>query len=188
MKAAAKKISSIAQLIPDERNANRGSKRGAGVIEKSLRDYGAGRSILIDKNGVIIAGNKTTENAGAAGIKKLRVIQTDGTEIIAVQRVDLDLKKDASAKALAIADNRSAELNLSWDPEVLAELGKEIDLTPFFSTKELGKEIGNWNAADGETALNHGYGVMIENISEDQQLKLLERLSAEGLTCRALTF
>src|ERR1700693_3434871 len=191
MKPVAKKIRVLSDLIPNDRNANRGTERGRGVIEQSLRKYGTGRSILIDKNGRIIPGNKTVENAGAAGLKDVLVVQSDGTKLIVVQRTDLDLKHDKAAKELAIADNRAAELNLSWDPEVLAELGKEIDLTPFFSTKELGKAVetsGSGEAGAGDKALNHGYGVMIENISEDQQLKLLERLSAEGLTCRALTF
>jgi hypothetical protein len=54
---------------------------------------------------------------------------------------------DKVAKELAIADNRAAELNLSWDPEVLAELGAEIDLTPFFSTNELGKATASGGGA-----------------------------------------
>jgi hypothetical protein len=38
------------------------------MIEDSLRQYGAGRSILLDKHGNIVAGNKTVENAAAIGI------------------------------------------------------------------------------------------------------------------------
>lgn len=129
MKPVAKKIRVLSDLIPDDRNANRDTERGRGVIEQSLRKYGTGRSILIDKNGRIIADNKTIENAGAARLKDVLVVQSDGTKLIVVQRTDLDLKHDKAAKELAIADNRAAELNLSWDPEVLAELGAEIDLT-----------------------------------------------------------
>ena len=58
----------IADLTQDAHNANRGTVRGAKAIAASLKDYGAGRSILLDRNGVIIAGNKTAENAGAAGM------------------------------------------------------------------------------------------------------------------------
>jgi len=39
-------------------NANRGTERGTSALESSLELYGAGRSILLDKNGIIIAGNK----------------------------------------------------------------------------------------------------------------------------------
>src|ERR1700693_1840191 len=155
MKPVAKKIRVLSDLIPNDRNANRGTERGRGVIEQSLRKYGTGRSILIDKNGRIIPGNKTVENAGAAGLKDVLVVQSDGTKLIVVQRTDLDLKHDKAAKELAIADNRAAELNLSWDPEVLAELGAEIDLTPFFSTNELGKAT-----ASGGGAVASGWGTI----------------------------
>ena len=43
--------------------------------------------------------------------------------------------------------SRMLELNLSWDPEVLAELGAEIDLIPFFSTNELGKDTASGGGA-----------------------------------------
>ena len=43
----------------DSRNANKGTERGLALLDKSLRQYGAGRSILVDKNGRVIAGNKT---------------------------------------------------------------------------------------------------------------------------------
>jgi hypothetical protein len=43
-------LTRFSDLVPDDRNDNRGSKRGAALIKKSLKDYGAGRSILLDKN------------------------------------------------------------------------------------------------------------------------------------------
>jgi hypothetical protein len=54
----------LSTLIPDGKNANLGSPRGNQMIEDSLRQYGAGRSILLDKHGRIIAGNKTAEKNG----------------------------------------------------------------------------------------------------------------------------
>jgi ParB-like chromosome segregation protein Spo0J len=129
-------MSRISDLVQDPKNANRGTKRGNELVEASLREYGAGRSILIDRNGKIIAGNKTVANAQAAGLEDLMVIQSDGSRLIAVQRTDLDLD-DAKAKALAIADNRTAEIGLEWDPAILGELANEMDLNPFFSDEEL---------------------------------------------------
>ena len=118
----------LSDLILDAKNANRGTKRGRALLNKSLKELGAGRSILIDKNRRVIAGNKSLESAKAAGIKKLIEIDTDGDTIVAVRRIDLDLKKDKKAKELAIVDNRSGELNLEWDDSVLTELSKELDL------------------------------------------------------------
>ena len=51
----------ISDLIYDDKNFNKGSEYGNSLIEKSLRKFGAGRSILIDKNNRIIAGNKSVE-------------------------------------------------------------------------------------------------------------------------------
>ncbi len=63
-----KDIRTLSDLVPDPDNANRGTERGAALLEHSLRQYGAGRSILADKNGVVIAGNKTLEQAAALGL------------------------------------------------------------------------------------------------------------------------
>ena len=89
-----KKIASLADLTQDDRNANRGTERGGAMIERSLRTCGVGRSILIDKNGKIIAGNKTAGNAGMIGIEDVQVVESNGTKLIAVQRTDLDLDNE----------------------------------------------------------------------------------------------
>jgi len=126
----------IADLKSDDRNANKGTKRGRAAVAKSLQEYGAGRSVLIDRDGRLIAGNKTIEQAATAGIDDVIVVPTDGTKIVAVQRMDLSLD-DPKARGLAIADNRTAELGLEWDPEVLKNLSGELDLQPFFTDAEL---------------------------------------------------
>ena len=124
----------LSDLTPDSQNANKGSQRGQHMIEESLRAYGAGRSILLDKHGTIIAGNKTAENCGAIGMEDVLVVQTDGTRLVAVQRMDLDLK-DKHTKELAIADNRTAQVSLDWDIDVLKEL--DVDLAKFWLEDEL---------------------------------------------------
>jgi DNA modification methylase len=127
----------LKDLTPDSRNANKGTPRGNQMIEDSLRQYGAGRSILLDKHGRIIAGNKTAENAGSIGLDDVIVVQTDGTKLVAVQRTDLDLN-DPRARQLAIADNRASEVSLDWDVEALKGLALDgVDLAPFFTADEL---------------------------------------------------
>jgi len=128
----------ISELRPDGRNANKGTLRGIALLEDSLKKYGAGRSILIDKNGKIIAGNKTFEQAGASGFEDVIIVKTDGKKIVAVQREDLDLEKDPEARGLAIADNRTGELNLDWDVEkILLDIEELGDLEPFFYQNEI---------------------------------------------------
>ena len=114
----------VADLELDIRNANRGNARGRDLLGDSLRQYGAGRSILADRFGRVIAGNKTVEQARALGIP-ITVVPTNGGTLVVVQRTDLDLDADPRARALAIADNRIAELDLDWDPAVLEQLRAE---------------------------------------------------------------
>ncbi len=130
----------LKDLVFDPHNANLGTPRGRGMLEKSLQKYGAGRSILIDKNNKIIAGNKTAEVAGAIGLENIRVIETDGKELVAVKRTDLDLDTDKAARELAFADNRVSEVSLEWSPdEITTALENEIDLSNLFTEKEVEK-------------------------------------------------
>jgi hypothetical protein len=91
-------LAKVADLTPDTQNVNKGTERGGAMIEDSLRRFGAGRSILIDKHGNVIAGNKTLEHAGSIGMEDVIVVQTDGSKIVAVPRTDLDLKTDARGR------------------------------------------------------------------------------------------
>ena len=125
----------ITKLVLDEKNANKGTKRGRELLGDSLEKYGAGRSVVVDRHNRVIAGNKTVEAAVAAGMKSIAVIETDGSSLVAVQRGDLDLKKDKKARELAIADNRIGEIDLDWNPEVLASL--DVDLKQFWNENEL---------------------------------------------------
>ncbi len=125
----------ITELVPDsENNANRGTPRGRKMLKNSLKRLGAGRSLLLDKNNVILGGNKTWEEAKRQGFKHVKIVETDGDTIIAVRRTDLDAKTK-KAKELAIADNRVAEVDLLWNPEILSHT--EVDLSELFEPIEL---------------------------------------------------
>ena len=133
----------ISELIPDYANANKGTERGRYALEASLRQYGAGRSILLDKNGRIIAGNKTVEVAADVGLDDVLIVQTDGTKIVAVQRTDLDIDSP-EGRGLAYADNRVGELSLDWDAEqVLADLNAGMDLSALWKQDELDELIAD---------------------------------------------
>ena len=106
---------SIDDVTPDAANVRKRTERSAEVIRNSLEQFGAGRSIVMDSNGVVRAGNGTLEQAKAAGIQTVRVIETDGTELVAVKRTDLS---GPEATAYAIADNRSSDLS-TWEFEDL---------------------------------------------------------------------
>jgi hypothetical protein len=100
---------SLSSLQQDSRNANKGNARGLEMIRASLEKLGAGRSIVLDRNGRIIAGNQTVRAAGLAGMDDVIVVRTDGSRIVAVQRTDLDLDSP-EGREMALADNRSSEV------------------------------------------------------------------------------
>lgn len=121
----------------DSQNFNEGTERGSFAIERSMREYGFARPIVAAADGTIIAGNHAFETAGRIGITKIKYIETSGDEIIVHKRTDLD-SNDPRARMLALADNRTAELNLQWDTSGLAEFAKGSDeVNEFFSTSEL---------------------------------------------------
>jgi hypothetical protein len=139
------KIIKLSELIPDPNNANRGTPRGRGMLEKSLQKLGAGRSILVDKNNVAIAGNKTLETAVESGFEDAIIVESDGTKLVVVRHTDLDMTTDAKAQELAIADNRVGEVSLKWDTEILIELDEEIDLGDWFVEGELESMLAEMN-------------------------------------------
>lgn len=126
-------MSFISELKSDHKNARRRTDRSSELIKESLQRYGAARSIVIDEENRILAGNGTIDGAKAAGIKNLRIIETDGDEIIAVKRIGLT---EDQKVGLALADNRTADLS-EWDQEMLHQLSEEHDISPWFDQDDL---------------------------------------------------
>lgn len=181
----------LSELTPDDINANKGTQRGSGMLEKSLREYGAGRSVLVDKAGRIIAGNKTIEAAGAIGLEDAVMVETDGSRVVIVKRTDLDLDSP-QGRGLAIADNRVAEVGLEWDMEALEKIGEELDLGEFWFDDEL-PQLDFSDIEDFEEE-NHTqesdepltYRIMIDFVSEAEQVKATEDLEKKGYVCQLL--
>ena len=96
----------IRDIIPDSHNFNNGNEQGQQLMERSFKELGAGRSILLDRNGNIIAGNKSQQAAIAAGINMVRVIETTGDELVAVKRTDVDIDS-AEGRKMAYLDIRA---------------------------------------------------------------------------------
>lgn len=138
-------------LIQDDRNLNKGTERGQQLIEKSLREFGAGRSILLDKNNRIIAGNKTHKNAELAGLDDVIIVETDGTKLVAVKRtdVDLDTKK---GREMALSDNATVKVDLQWDTEELNAVAEDFGI----DTEEWDVETINPNDYGEEFSLPDG--------------------------------
>jgi DNA modification methylase len=137
-----KSIQTIADLTPDPKNANLGTARGRALLGNSLREFGGARSIVADREGRVIAGNKTLEQAATLAMP-IRVVESDGSELVVVRRTDLDLLHDPKARQLALADNRVAEIDLEWDPAMLKQhLADGVAFGDLWRVEELERLLG----------------------------------------------
>ena len=119
----------IDQLKFDDKNFNKHTEYGMSLLEKSLRENGAGRSILVDKDDNIIAGNGIVEAAINAGISKTRIVEVTGDELVVVKRTDLELDSK-QGREMALADNATAAADLSWDEECIAAETEKWEIVP----------------------------------------------------------
>ena len=108
----------MAKIKLDSKNYRVHTDKNKMIINKSLKELGAGRSIVIDSENEIIAGNGVYEQAKKLGLKE-KIIETDGTELIVVKRNDLKTS-DEKRKKLAVADNSTSDLS-DFDMELLGE-------------------------------------------------------------------
>ena len=166
----------ISDLKFDDRNANKHSEYGMQRLEKGLRKNGLGRSILISSDNKIIAGNGVTETAGAIGIEDVRIVETDGTEIIAVKRTDI---KSGTKEfyEMALSDNIIAKDNIVMDAEVTNAICEEYEIEDY--------KI-EYVPTENEDEQQEATGLMM-NIQFDNEHHLqewYERLIGEGLNCK----
>lgn len=119
----------IESLVPDNKNFNKGTEYGDRLMDESLRKFGLARSIVIDKNNRIIAGNKTAEKAADIGFTDVLVVEVDGNQLVAVKRKDIDLDS-AKGRELALADNATSKANLAWDESLIEEVSQQWGFEP----------------------------------------------------------
>jgi hypothetical protein len=110
------------RLKTDPKNARRHGERNRALIRSSLEQVGAFRSIAVDGDGIVRAGNGVYEEARKLGLK-IRVVNGKPGELIAVRRKDL---RGAEAVRAAILDNRTSEL-AEWDPESLQAAVEQLE-------------------------------------------------------------
>jgi ParB-like chromosome segregation protein Spo0J len=127
----------IADLIPYARNARTHSDAQIAQIAASMREWGWTMPILVDEDGMIIAGHARVLAARQLSITEVPVIVAHGWT-------------EAQKRAYVIADNRLAQ-NAGWDNEVLSvelddlrDLEFDLDLLGFYKT-ELNNLIGTPN-------------------------------------------
>lgn len=126
-------MATLSDLKQDHKNARKRTETSASLLKESLQRYGPARSIVIDEDDRILAGNGTVEAALNLGIEGLRIVDASPNEIIAVRRTGLT---EDQKVGLALADNRTADL-AEWDAEMLHRLSEEHDIAPWFEDGDL---------------------------------------------------
>lgn len=117
---------SIAELSLDPKNARKHSQRNLEAIAASLLKFGQRKPLVVHR-GVVLAGNGTLEAARSIGWTEIEVSEVPD---------DWD---DETAKAYALADNRTAEL-AEWDESELAKQLLEL-VEQDWDIAELGFEM-----------------------------------------------
>ena len=134
----------MTEIKQDSRNYRIHDDRNKELIRKSLKEYGTGRSIVIDSDGEIIAGNGVYEQAKALKLP-IKEVETDGSELVVVKRTDLK-RSDRKRDGLAIMDNSASDssrfdipmLQTDFNSEELQDMGvpvfdaSDIDVDGFF--------------------------------------------------------
>jgi ParB-like chromosome segregation protein Spo0J len=133
---------STEELIPYARNSRTHSDEQIAQICGSIKEFGFTNPVLIDADGLIIAGHGRTMAAQRLNMKEVPCLR-------------LTHLTDAQKKAYVIADNKLA-LNAGWDEEMLAlELGEinelNFDITKTgFSDDEISLLLGDVNFDAGD--------------------------------------
>lgn len=144
-------------IRPQQNNANAHTPRGMGMLEGSIQRDGWIGAITVAADGETFDGSARVEVTAANGmLDDAIVVETDGTRPIVVKRTDIATADDPRAKRLSVAANRVAELNLAWEPGVLAELRDDpaVALGALFTAEEMSAmqpaDADEWSGALGD--------------------------------------
>lgn len=155
------------------------------AVAASIKRFGFQGAIAVRKNGEILAGHTRVAAAESLGMPSIPV--------------KFDTKLDpGEAHAFALADNKTAEI-AEWDKDLLAavvgQLTQEsVDLVTGtgFSEDELatlltaGELPPEGSGVDETNRIQDKFTVLVDCENDRDQAMLIDRLTAEGFTVRAL--
>lgn len=204
---------SIDKVIPYEKNAKIHSDKQIEKLAASIEQFGFNQDIVVDENGVILAGHGRRLAALKLGMKEVSV------------KVVRDLTEQQK-KAYRIADNKAA--SVEYDDEMLAQEVAQIlshmNETEVFDIGSIGMDDEEINGlferysidsliesvggildeddeqdeidsrAESQTrplpkevAYEKAYSIIIDCSGEDEQRELYDQLIAQGRRCKIMT-
>jgi ParB-like chromosome segregation protein Spo0J len=165
----------VGELKTHPKNPKKGDTK---AIRASIEANGFYGSIVAQRStGYILVGNHRWAAAKQAGLSTVPVLF-----------VDVD---DKTARRILAADNRTSDLG-TYDDEALAKLLEELRNEGAlkgsgYDADDLDKlieKIGD-DVLDAEPQMDGlEYKVIVECASEEEQSMLLQKLEADGLSCR----
>jgi hypothetical protein len=176
----------IGDLVPDPANAKQHGKKNLAAIAGSLRSFGQRKPVVVRKDTmVVIAGNGTLQAALSLGWSHLAAV--------------LVADDAATAAGYSIADNRTAEVDVEWDPKALDALLRSVqaddeDLAAMLN--DLAVELDLVPAAEPTAQPPDGaasaeprelFQVVIDCRDEAMQQEVLTHCTDHGIPGRALT-
>lgn len=172
----------VSRLIPYARNARTHSDAQVAQIAASIKEWGWTTPVLVDEQGGIIAGHGRTMAAQLLGMADVPVIVASGWS-------------EAKKRAYVIADNKLA-LNAGWDNELLKlelhaleEVDYDLSLTGFTAdelTEVMFGELLDPEEPE-EQSIKSTFEISVSCDSEQEQERIYELLTKQGLKCRVLT-
>ena len=157
----------IAELTPYKNNPRRNDE-AVEYVANSIKEFGFKVPIIIDRDGVIIAGHTRVKAAEQLGLESVPCVIAD------------DLTEDQT-KAFRLADNKTAEF-AEWNFDLLdIELAdiSNIDMASFGFF-----DIKNDAHIEPEIQIVDSYSLVVECENENELESLYERLQREGYQCR----
>lgn len=122
------RMTKLSEIKPYERNPRIIPQAAVDAVAKSIQAFGFRQPIVVDGNGVILAGHTRYKAAQQLGLEEVPVVwQTDIDEI--------------KARGYRIADNKTAEIS-AWDRDLFDEEIQGIMQNCDFDIKDLG--LADW--------------------------------------------
>lgn len=167
----------LSELIPDNKNFNRHTEFGMQCLEKSIRANKFGRSVLVDKDNRIIAGNGVVETAAAIGETKIKIVETTGDELVVVKRTDLSLDSKAG-REMALADNSVAAVDLDWNEDEIQKAVEDFNIDAEKYGHSLEQEIKETDMQPDEE--HQRYRLQLDFTDEDSMRHCYQDLTRKG--------
>jgi hypothetical protein len=175
---------SVDELVFDDANPVIHSKKNKDAVKASVEEFGIIRSIAVDEDNRILAGNCLTEMAMENGTKKVVFVEADRDTIVAVKRSDLTEEEKVR---YAIRDNQSAKLSIWNADNIIEHKNSGVSMKGIFTDADLErmankKKDNDTPKVEAPAALDgeQKFYIIIECQDQPNQEELFEYLQDEG--------